>query len=176
MSDMNMAMISGRLGAEPEIKAVGDDGTMAAMRLAVSRHWKDDADEWHTITEWHRVVTFRKALIDKVLSQPGLKGRRVIIKGRVRAREYLDDGTARRAHEIEIGPDGTLFLLANDKPGTSDPDTSENPENGTEGEAGEDATGSAETPPDAARTIGVPEDQCQRTKVFESRTQKSLRM
>lgn len=107
---MNICMFSGRLGKEPEIVTFNNGGRKASFSLAVGHSYKDKEGNWHRNTEWHRVVTTNGSLIDKELSRPGLKGRKVVVQGSYRARPYDRDGAKGTAYEIEVSAfDGIMI-------------------------------------------------------------------
>ena len=116
MFNVNTVMLSGRLGADAEIKTLpGDNRKMASFNLAVDRNYKDRSGSWHTDTEWFRVVTFQPSLIDKVLAKQATKGRLVFVNGTLRARTWEKEGEKRTAFEIEVDNNGGITPVVEDK-------------------------------------------------------------
>lgn len=55
----NRVHLIGYLGKNPEHKSVrGLDRKYAVLSLATQRSWKGADEEWHSKTEWHRVVAW----------------------------------------------------------------------------------------------------------------------
>ena len=55
----NRVHLIGYLGRNPEQKPVrGSDRKYAVLSLATQRSWKGADEEWHSKTEWHRVVAW----------------------------------------------------------------------------------------------------------------------
>ncbi len=55
----NRVHLIGYLGRNPEQKSVrGADRKYAVLSLATQRSWKGADEEWHSKTEWHRVVAW----------------------------------------------------------------------------------------------------------------------
>ena len=55
----NRVHLIGYLGRNPEQKSVREsDRKYAVLSLATQRSWKGADEEWHSKTEWHRVVAW----------------------------------------------------------------------------------------------------------------------
>ena len=55
----NRVHLIGYLGKSPEHKSVrASDRKYAVLSLATQRSWKGADEEWHSKTEWHRVVAW----------------------------------------------------------------------------------------------------------------------
>lgn len=95
---MNVAIISGRLGHDPDLKYAQSGTAILRLRIATNERVKRDG-EWQDATEWHTVVTFGKRAegLTKILA----KGTGVAVRGRMQHRSYEGrDGEKRTAHEI----------------------------------------------------------------------------
>src|SRR5712692_11626322 len=56
---INVVHLIGYLGNNPEHKSVkASDRKYAVLSLATQRSWKGADEEWHSKTEWHRVVAW----------------------------------------------------------------------------------------------------------------------
>lgn len=75
---VNEITLIGNLGADPEVKQLGDSA-LSNLSLATTRSYKKD-DEWKEETQWHRVSLWREF--------KAKKGDLVYIKGRVEYREH----------------------------------------------------------------------------------------
>lgn len=101
MASVNKVILIGNLGADPEQRAFANGDAVCNLRLATSEQWKDKATgEQREITEWHRVVLFRR--LAEIAGQYLRKGSPVYIEGRLRTRKWQDkDGQERYTTEIE---------------------------------------------------------------------------
>lgn len=97
--DLDLHMIRGRLGADPEVRYTNNNTAVANISVATSRSYKPKNGERKEETTWHRVVLWgRKAEIaQEYLS----KGDMVFISGHTQVNEWEDkDGNTRRTKEI----------------------------------------------------------------------------
>ena len=101
MASVNKVILVGNLGADPETRYMPNGDAVANIRLATTESWKDKATgEKKEITEWHRVVFFRK--LAEIVGQYLKKGSAVYIEGRIRTRKWQDkEGQERYTTEIE---------------------------------------------------------------------------
>ena len=101
MASVNRVTLIGNLGADPETRYMPNGDAVANIRLATTESWKDKASgEKKEITEWHRVVFYRK--LGEIAGQYLKKGSAVYIEGRIRTRKWQDkDGQERYTTEIE---------------------------------------------------------------------------
>lgn len=113
MSDLNQITITGRLGADAEIRRTQDGRPIANLRVAVSETWRDsNSGERKEKTEWVSVVCFVEGLC-KVIEQYTKKGSRVLIQGKIQTRKWQDQsGNDRYSTELVMqGFDAKLQLL-----------------------------------------------------------------
>ena len=98
---VNLAILVGNVGKDPEIK-VFDGGTKkATFTLATSEKYKDRNGEVHENTEWHNIVCWR-ATAD-VVERFVKKGTQVYIQGKITTRSWDDqNGQKRFTTEIEV--------------------------------------------------------------------------
>ena len=101
MASVNKVILVGNLGADPETRYMPNGDAVANIRLATTESWKDKASgEKREITEWHRVVFYRK--LAEIVGQYLKKGSSVYIEGRIRTRKWQDkEGQERYTTEIE---------------------------------------------------------------------------
>ena len=107
MASINKVILVGNLGADPETRYMPNGDAVANIRLATTESWKDKASgEKKEITEWHRVVFYRK--LAEIAGQYLRKGSQVYIEGSLRTRKWQDkDGkdqytTEIRANEMKM--------------------------------------------------------------------------
>ena len=98
---VNKVILVGNLGADPETRFMPNGDAVANVRLATTESWKDKASgEKREITEWHRVVFYRK--LAEIVGQYLKKGSAVYVEGRIRTRKWQDkEGQERYTTEIE---------------------------------------------------------------------------
>lgn len=101
MASVNKVILVGNLGADPETRYMPNGDAVANIRLATTESWKDKASgEKKEITEWHRVVFYRK--LAEIVGQYLKKGSAVYVEGRIRTRKWQDkEGQERYTTEIE---------------------------------------------------------------------------
>jgi len=91
---MNQCTITGNLGADPELRTVGQDNSVCELRVAVNDRVKKRG-EWQAQTTWFRCTVWGKTAENcaKYLS----KGRKVLVTGRVQMSEWTDKEGAQRS-------------------------------------------------------------------------------
>lgn len=98
MSSVNMAIVMGRLGKDPETRYTQGGDAVCNIRIATSQTWKDKSGEKQEKTEWHSVVLFKR--LAEIAGEYLKKGHLVYIKGRLQTREWEKDGVKRYSTEI----------------------------------------------------------------------------
>jgi len=113
MSDFNQVTVTGRLGADPEIRRTQGGTPIANLRLAVSETWRDkNSGERKEKTEWVPVVIFSEGLC-KVVEAYLRKGSKVLVQGKFATRKWQDQsGADRYSTEVVLqGFDAKLQML-----------------------------------------------------------------
>tara|TARA_R110000744_G_scaffold162422_2_gene279042 strand:- start:2078 stop:2479 length:402 start_codon:yes stop_codon:yes gene_type:complete len=84
---MNLVIISGNLGANPEVRQTASGLAVVNLRIATNERVKVDG-EWADHTEWHAVTVFGKQaeVCGKYLS----KGSKATVQGKLRTRKFTD--------------------------------------------------------------------------------------
>lgn len=114
---MNLAILTGRVGADPEMRTQRDGSRAAVLRLATSKRWRDkNTGEKKEKTEWHQIVIWSDAIAG-VVEQWVRKGSQITVTGEIQTRKYQDrDGNDRYTTEIVLqGWNGTIELLSGGK-------------------------------------------------------------
>ena len=129
MSSVNKVILVGNLGADPEVRSMGDGRSVVNLRLATSDRWKDKSTgEQRERTEWHRVVIFSEGLC-RVAENYLKKGSKVYVEGQLHTRKWEDQqGNERYSTEVVLqGFNATLTMLDGREGGaqTNDPATSQ---------------------------------------------------
>ena len=101
MASVNKVILVGNLGADPETRYTATGDAVCNIRLATTESWKDKTSgEKREITEWHRVVFYRK--LAEIAGQYLKKGSQVYLEGRIKTRKWQDkEGQERYTTEIE---------------------------------------------------------------------------
>ena len=113
MSYLNKAMLIGRVGQNPEIKTINEQGRKAAQfSLATTERYKDRNGEVKEQTEWHNIVAFDKTaeLIEKFVT----KGMLLYVEGKLRTRSW-DDQHGYKRYVTEVLVSAIQFLEKKDQ-------------------------------------------------------------
>ena len=87
---MNVAIITGNLGADPDLRQTQGGLSILKLRVATTTRYKDKSGEWKDRTSWINVVVFGKR--GESLSRMLSKGSRVGVKGELVSGSYEKDG------------------------------------------------------------------------------------
>src|SRR4051812_7149116 len=97
--DLNKVQMTGRLGADPEMRYTPQGHAVTTFRAASNRSWRTADGEAHEDTEWFRVVAWNK--LAEICHQWLSKGSRVYVEGRMQTRQWQDqEGQTRYQTEI----------------------------------------------------------------------------
>lgn len=109
---INRIVLAGRLGADPEIKSIGNDQRVARLSVATNESWHTADGEPKEKTFWHVVSVFKKQSVE-FADRNFKKGDLVAIEGQLEYRDYEKDGQKHRAAEIAVRTGrGDVTLLA----------------------------------------------------------------
>lgn len=100
MAGVNRVIILGNLGNDPELRTFPNGDQVANLSVATSDRWQDkQSGEWREVTEWHRIVLYRR--LAEIAGQYLRKGSKVYIEGKIRTRKWQDqNGQDRYSTEI----------------------------------------------------------------------------
>lgn len=106
-NSMNKVVLVGRLGQDPEQRALPSGTAIANFSVATNETRKDQNGQYIDSTEWHRCVAFgnQADFINKYFT----KGRLVYIDGRLRTRKWQDSNNATH-YSTEIMADTAMLL------------------------------------------------------------------
>ena len=96
---INKVILVGNVGQDPEVRSLETGVKVARIRLATTeRMFNRQTNETTEHTEWHTVTLWRglAEVVDKYVH----KGSQIYIEGRLRSREWEQDGQKRYATEI----------------------------------------------------------------------------
>ena len=131
MAAVNKCVFIGRLTAAPDIRYSQNGEQVTNINLAINERRKNKNGETHEITEFVRVVAFRK--LAEIIGQYCKKGDQIYIEGKLQTRKWSDKN-GQDHYTTEIIADQMQMLGSKDngnrgqsgKPGWS-PDPQSNP-------------------------------------------------
>lgn len=117
MGSVNRVILVGALGADPEVRTLGNGERVVNIRLATSEVWRDrQTNQRKERTEWHRVVIFNEAL-GKTAEAHLRKGSQVYIEGAIQTRKWTDQqGVEKFSTEIVLQKFRGELVLLGSKP------------------------------------------------------------
>ncbi|MHB1180084.1 MAG: single-stranded DNA-binding protein [Daejeonella sp.] len=97
----NSVRLTGFLGADPEIKAIGEKKKLAKVAIATSNSYRNDKGEkieetqWHNLIMWDGLATIAENYLHK--------GSEVSVEGRLTSRSYTDkEGVKKYITEVLV--------------------------------------------------------------------------
>lgn len=97
---LNKVILIGNLGADPEIREMGDGTKMAKFPIATTEKYKNKQGELVSNTDWHNIVLWRRTA--EVAEQYLKKGDSVCIEGKIKTRSWEDEnGVKKWATDIQ---------------------------------------------------------------------------
>ena len=135
MSGVNKVIIVGRLGGDPEMKAIGQGTTVTRLNVATSENWMGKDGQKQERTEWHRIVVWGKLaeLCGKYLA----KGRQVYVEGRLQTNSYEKNGVKMYSTEIVANTVQFLGSVDREAAGAGNTNTNTNANQGTQNQGGD---------------------------------------
>jgi single-strand DNA-binding protein len=107
MSGVNKVIIVGRLGADPELKTVGNAQSVARLSIATSENWMGKDGQKQERTEWHRVVVWGRQAEN--CAKHLAKGRQVYVEGRLQTRSW-ENQQGQKQYSTEVVASTVQFL------------------------------------------------------------------
>lgn len=97
---MNIVILAGRLGADPELKYANSGTAILNLRLATESYRKGADGEGEKVTYWHTLTMFgrRAESLANILQ----KGTGITVRGEIRPRSYEKDGEKRWVTDIVV--------------------------------------------------------------------------
>lgn len=101
MSSMNMVILIGNVGQDPEVRHFASGTPVCNLSLATSETWKDKTSgEKKEKTEWHRLVFIDR--LAEVVGEYVRKGSKISVVGKIETRKWTDkEGVERETKEIK---------------------------------------------------------------------------
>jgi single-strand DNA-binding protein len=106
--DLNKVMLTGHLGADPEMRYTPQGSAVTTFRVAANRSWKSADGTQHDDTEWFRIVAWDK--LAEVCNQYLAKGTRVYVEGRLQTRKWQDKETGQDRYITEVVASDMIML------------------------------------------------------------------
>ncbi|MBK9943726.1 MAG: single-stranded DNA-binding protein [Kouleothrix sp.] len=106
--DLNKVMLTGHLGADPEMRYTPQGSAVTTFRVASGRSWKSSDGSAHEETEWFRIVAWDK--LGEICNQYLTKGTRVYVEGRLRTNKWQDKETGQDRYSTEVIASDMIIL------------------------------------------------------------------
>ena len=106
--DLNKVMLTGYLGADPEMRYTPQGSAVTTFRVASGRSWKSADGTPHEETEWFRCVAWDK--LGEICNQYLTKGTRVYVEGRLRTNKWQDKETGQDRYSTEVIASDMIIL------------------------------------------------------------------
>src|SRR5262245_54034493 len=106
--DLNKVMLTGYLGADPEMRYTPQGAAVTTFRVASGRTWKSADGVQHDDTEWFSVVAWDK--LAEICNQYLTKGTRVYVEGRLQTRSWDDKNTGEKRYKTEVIAQDMIIL------------------------------------------------------------------
>ncbi len=116
MRGVNIVMIGGNLGGDPDVKYTASGDAVTIFSIALSEKFKKNGEAQEKV-EWVKIVCFKQ--LAEICGKYLAKGSGALVQGRLRIREFEDrDGNQRKVTEIIA--DKVHFLSGNKKEGSEE--------------------------------------------------------
>lgn len=89
MSNLNKAMLIGRLGQDPENRVTKSGSQVVNFSVATNDYWKDKQGNRQEKTDWHNIVAW--AQLAEFSANYLRKGKLVYVEGRLQTRDWVDN-------------------------------------------------------------------------------------
>ena len=97
---MNLVILHGRLGKDPELKYTSNSTAVCNLSLATDETYKDKDGNKHDKTEWHRLVAWGRQA--EVMAEYLKKGSEVVVTGKIETRSWEKDGKKNYTTEVRV--------------------------------------------------------------------------
>jgi single-strand DNA-binding protein len=98
---MNVVILIGNVGQDPEVRTTQGGSQVANFSLATSERWKDKDGGKQEKTTWHRCIVWGPLV--SVVQSYIVKGSRVGVEGRYETRKWTDkEGAERVQFEVNV--------------------------------------------------------------------------
>jgi single-strand DNA-binding protein len=112
---VNMVILVGNLGRDPEVQALPNGYAVASFSVATSRRGKVEQGRRQYLTDWHHVVCYGR--LAAIAGQCLGKGKQVFIEGRIQTRSWDDDAAGEKRYRTEVVCENFQLLGSRDDAG-----------------------------------------------------------
>lgn len=109
--DLNQFTFTGRLGSDPESRAVGDT-TVCNFSVAIGDQWKDKQGNKQERTDWIRVAAWGN--LAQICQSYLVKGKQVLIVGKVKLEKYTDKDSGKELTSMTVVADNMQMIGGRD--------------------------------------------------------------
>ena len=114
--DINTVTVSGNLTREPELRNLpNSDQSVCSLRIAHNDRYKNASGEWADRPQYFDVTVW--AGLGEWIAKNVTKGQKVVVSGRLKWREWGEEGNKRQA--VDISADSVIPVPRSNAP-TSD--------------------------------------------------------
>ena len=104
---INMVILLGHVGKDPELRYTSSGKAVASFSLATSEEWKDGDGQKQSKTEWHNIIVWQK--LAEIVGEYVKKGSHVEVVGKLTHRSY-DDKNGVKRYVTEVVMDNLVML------------------------------------------------------------------
>jgi len=112
MNSLNKVQLIGNVTADPEVKVVNEDRTVAKFSIATNRTWKDKDGQTQDVADFHNVVIWWK--LAEIVQKYVTKGKKLYVEGRLQNHSWTDENGVKK-YRTEIIADSMIMLSGGDK-------------------------------------------------------------
>jgi single-strand DNA-binding protein len=95
---LNMVIVQGKLGKDPEVRYTPGGDAVCKFSLAVSKKYTDKGGQKREVVYWANVVAWRK--LAEICAKYLVKGQECIIQGELTSSEWEKNGVKMKSTEI----------------------------------------------------------------------------
>lgn len=107
---MNKVILTGNLGADPEVRYTQNGTAVATFSVATTERWKDKDGNKQESTEWHRIVVWNR--LAEIAGEYLTKGAKVLVEGKLITRKWQDqEGNNRYTTEVVLSGNGSRLEM-----------------------------------------------------------------
>jgi single-strand DNA-binding protein len=88
MASVNKVTLIGNVGKDPDIRYLQNGDAVANFSIATTETWKDKSGERKEVTQWHRLVCYRK--LAEIVKDYVKSGSSLYIDGKIEYDKYTD--------------------------------------------------------------------------------------
>lgn len=123
MSDLNKAILIGRLTRDPELKYTKQGQAVCSFSIATNRTWVAGGEKKESVSYFNCVAWAKTA---EVIAEYCKKGQRIGIDGHLQQRSW-DDQDGKKRQVVEVVVDAFQFLSTGQGSPAPEPQQADNP-------------------------------------------------